>query len=94
MEEKGFRILAVDDEQVNLNVLENQLSLEGWSVISAENGETAVHLVESSLPNLILLDVMMPKISGYEVCRIIRKKYTQAELPIIMLTAKNTENDL
>ena len=93
-EEKGFRILAVDDEQVNLNVLENQLSLEGWSVISAENGETAVHLVESSLPNLILLDVMMPKISGYEVCRIIRKKYTQAELPIIMLTAKNTENDL
>ncbi len=94
VEEKGFRILAVDDEQVNLNVLENQLSLEGWSVISAENGESAVHLVESSFPNLILLDVMMPRISGYEVCRIIRKKYTQAELPIIMLTAKNTENDL
>ena len=91
-----FRILAVDDEPINLQVLTNQLSLEGFEVMTAVNGMKALEIVENSLflPELILLDVMMPRMSGYEVCQKIREKHPIAELPIIMLTAKNQLSNL
>lgn len=87
----GYRILAVDDELVNLQVLINHLSLHDYEVIKALNGQEALDIILGSeeKPDMVLLDVMMPRMSGFEVCREIRRRYTASELPVIMLTAKN-----
>jgi signal transduction histidine kinase len=91
----GRRILAVDDEPVNIQVLTNMLSMRGYSVSKAYSGQEAIDMIESGEEfDLILLDVMMPKMSGYEVCRRLREKYTLFDLPIIMLTAKNRIQDV
>lgn len=88
-------VLVVDDEALNLQVLINHLSLVGYSVEIATDGTQALEFIErEGIPDLILLDIMLPKISGYEVCRIVRQKYTQYELPIIMLTARNKPGDV
>lgn len=90
------KVLVVDDEPVNLQVLINQLSLAGYCVMTAHNGEEALTLFETSqeLPEIVLMDIMMPKMSGYEVTKALRKKYSLSDLPIIMLTAKNQISDL
>ncbi|MCB1158469.1 MAG: response regulator, partial [Leptospiraceae bacterium] len=82
-------ILVVDDEIVNLQVMENQLSLSGFRVYKASNGEDALRIIPEIQPDLILLDIMMPRISGYEVCQQLRKTYKPNELPIIFLSAKS-----
>ncbi len=87
-------ILVVDDDPVILRVLDNYLTLEGYSVVTALTGSEALELVESgALPDLIILDVMLPRISGYDVARAIREKHPPHELPIIMLSAKNMPAD-
>ncbi|MDM8551608.1 ATP-binding protein [Desulfobacterales bacterium HSG2] len=89
------RILAVDDEPVNLQVLRNQLGSEYYSVTPASGGREALDAVESGPEfDLVLLDVMMPGMSGYEVCRHLREKYPETDLPVLMLTAKNQVDDL
>lgn len=90
------KILVVDDEPVNLQVLENHLSIQNYYVTQASNGIKALKIVaESEEPfDIVLLDVMMPKMSGYEVCRTIREKFPLVELPILMLTAKNQPKDI
>jgi two-component system sensor histidine kinase ChiS len=88
-------VLVVDDEALNLQVLINHLSLAGYSVDIATDGSQALEFIEKKgPPDLILLDIMLPKISGYEVCRIIREHYSQYDLPIIMLTALNKPGDV
>lgn len=87
-------VLVVDDEPVNLQVLMNYLSLEKYTVYTASNGAEGIELVKKEKPDLLLLDVMMPKMNGYEVCQELRKTYSAAELPIIFLTAKNQIEDL
>ena len=89
-------ILIVDDEPVNHQVLKNHLKGDRYNVFSAMNGNKALALLEKENVHfdLVLLDVMMPRMSGYEVCRQIRTKYLANELPIIMVTAKNQINDL
>ena len=90
-----FQILVVDDEPVNRQVIINQLCLNHYKVIQAANGPEALALMERGLkPDLVLLDVMMPRMTGYEVCRLIREKVPAHELPIVMLTAKNQVSDL
>ncbi len=90
-----FKILIVDDEPVNLQVLVNYLSLENYTIVSATNGEEALAVIESEgKPDIILLDVMMPRMTGYEVCEKICEQYELDELPILMLTAKNQVKDL
>jgi two-component system sensor histidine kinase ChiS len=90
-----FKILMVDDEPVNLQVLINHLSLQNYSLTQASNGAEALAAIEQGLkPDLILLDVMMPRMTGYEVCQKIREKFPANEVPILMLTAKNQVNDL
>jgi len=91
-----YRILAVDDEIINLQVLVNHLSLSGYSVIKALNGKDALTIIRDpgARVDIVLLDVMMPRMSGYEVCREIRRFYTASELPIIMLTAKTQLDNL
>lgn len=94
-EDVKFHILIVDDEPVNLQVLQNILAVNNYQVTQASNGEEALSIIENNIPiDLILLDVMMPNISGYEVCAKVRKKYPAQELPIVMLTAKNQVADL
>ena len=91
-----YRILAVDDEIVNLQVLVNHLSLHGYSVIKALNGDEALQFIynPAQRADMVLLDVMMPRMSGYEVCRRIRQYYSPTELPVIMLTAKTQTDNL
>jgi len=89
------RILAVDDEPVNLQVLKNQLTSEYYSVTLAANGREAIAALEGDEKfDLVLLDVMMPGMSGYEVCQRLRDMYSANELPVVMLTAKNQVDDL
>ncbi|MDM8558951.1 SpoIIE family protein phosphatase [Candidatus Parabeggiatoa sp. HSG14] len=93
--EGQIKILAVDDEPVNLQVLVNHLSLHDYIVIKALSGIEALTLLEEGLkPDIILLDVMMPKMTGYEVMRKIRETYEINELPALLLTAKNQVSDL
>ncbi|MEB3280583.1 MAG: ATP-binding protein [Lyngbya sp.] len=90
-----FKILVVDDEPVNIQVIANNLSLQNYAITQATNGLEALKLIEAGFkPDLILLDVMMPRMTGYEVCQKLREKYLHSELPILMLTAKNQVADL
>ena len=91
-----YQILVVDDEPINRMVLKNHLSKGPYEITSAEDGVEAMEIIESSEKgfDLILLDVMMPKMSGYEVCQKLRETYLPSELPIIMITAKNQVSDL
>jgi CheY-like chemotaxis protein len=88
-------ILIVDDEPVNLKVLKNHLEQAGYQVSMAVDGQDALAQLGSGVKfNLVLLDVMMPRIPGYEVCQKIREQYLLSELPVIMVTAKNQLSDL
>jgi signal transduction histidine kinase/class 3 adenylate cyclase/ActR/RegA family two-component response regulator len=92
---KAIKILVVDDEPINQQVLKNQLMLQSYHVVSAMNGIEALQILDSGEHfDLVLLDVMMPRMSGYEVCREIRKRFLPSELPVIMITAKNQVSDL
>ena len=85
-----YKILVVDDEEPIAKILDFNLRKEGYDVIVAHDGEKAVELAFSEDPDLILLDLMLPKKDGMEVCREVR---AQKNIPIIMLTAKNSEID-
>lgn len=85
------KILVVDDEKVILEVLEAYFEKEGWEVLFASNGIDALKKVKEQSPDLIILDLMLPDISGEEICRLVRK---DSNVPIIMLTAKSAEDDL
>jgi two-component system response regulator RegX3 len=84
------KILVVEDEESVLDPLELLLTKEGFSIITARDGKEALEKFDQSSPDLILLDLMLPEISGTQVCRQIRSK---SSVPIIMLTAKDTEVD-
>ena len=84
------RVLVVDDEKNIVDIIKYNLKKEGYEVITAYDGEEAVKLNEENEPDLILLDIMMPKLDGYAACRKIREKY---DTPIIMLTARAEEVD-
>ena len=81
------RILAVDDNKQNLDLLTKALTSANYKVITATDGPTALRLVESAAADLVLLDVMMPGMSGYEVCERIRANEATRVLPVVMLTA-------
>jgi signal transduction histidine kinase/BarA-like signal transduction histidine kinase len=94
-EEGHFRLLVVDDEPINIQVLVNLFSMSNYFILKALNGMEAIELVQKhGKPDLVLLDVMMPKMSGFEVCQKLREIWSPSELPIILLTAKNQIEDL
>lgn len=91
----GIRVLIIDDEPVNHQVLKNFLQAESIEIVSALNGREALEIIHSSAQfDLILLDLMMPQMSGYEVCEQIRSQYLPSQVPVIMVTAKNQEADM
>jgi len=85
-----YKILAVDDEQRMVRFIQLNLEQDGFQVITAYNGKDALEQVRTQLPDLILLDIMMPDINGFEVLRKIREV---SNVPVIMLTAKGEEDD-
>lgn len=92
---EGAHILVVDDESVNRQVLLNYLTLGNFQVSECNSGEAALTFIEHHPDvDLVLLDIMMPKLSGYETCRALRKKYSTLELPVIFLTAQRQLGDL
>ena len=87
------KILVVDDEPHVIKSLAFVLMKEGYAVASAANGEEAMTKLRQSKPNLIFLDVMMPKKDGYEVCRDVKSDSSLSDIHIILLTAKGQEAD-
>ncbi|NQZ08207.1 MAG: DUF4154 domain-containing protein [Algicola sp.] len=90
-----FRILLVDDEPINRQVLLNHLSLQNYQLTEVTGGQEALDAIENQAPfDLVLLDLMMPKVSGYQVCKKLRETYPATDLVVIFLTAKNQVADL
>lgn len=87
------KILVVDDEPDVVELVEFNLRNAGFDVVTAEDGEAAVKKARSSCPDLMVLDVMLPEIDGFEVCKLLRRDPSTAKIPIIMLTAKAAEID-
>jgi phosphate regulon transcriptional regulator PhoB len=88
------KILVVDDERDIVDLISYNLEREGFKVIPAYNGEHALELAEKEFPNLIVLDLMLPGISGLDICRVLRNKSETSRIPIIILSAKATEPDI
>lgn len=87
------RILVVDDEMDLVETLRFSLEMEGYEVLTSYNGEEALQLARNNQPDLILLDVMLPKMDGYKVCRLLKFDARYKHIPILMLTAKAQEKD-
>lgn len=88
---KKGKVLVVDDSPTQLNMMRAAFEENGFSVVTAEDGEEAVAKVEAEKPVLVVLDVIMPKLNGFQACRKI--KTLHEDLPIIMLTSKNQKSD-
>lgn len=91
MNQTAKKILVVEDEEKIMNVVKSFLESQGFLVVTAQNGSKAIEVFNQENISMILLDLMLPEISGEEVCSIIRKK---SRVPIIMLTAKSDEADM
>ncbi len=91
---KGRRILVVDDDRINLRIIAGILRNEGYEISEAVSGEQALETYAESPPNLVLLDVMMPGIDGFETCRIIKRTYGATSAPVIFITAKSEADDI
>lgn len=90
----GRKVLVVDDDRLNIRILSGILKSEGYVIAEASSGERALDLYPTFKPNLILLDVMMPGINGYEACREFKKIYADDCAPIVFITAKNEADDV
>ncbi|OFV99548.1 MAG: two-component system response regulator [Acidobacteria bacterium RIFCSPLOWO2_12_FULL_54_10] len=88
------KVLVCDDELYILQAVGRVVSEEGYPVITAEDGETALQLARAELPDLVLLDIMMPKMNGLEVCRALKSDPATARIHIILLTAMGQERDM
>ena len=90
IEEEKKTVLVVDDEVTIVELLKHHLELEGYNVLEANDGLTGLEIALNERPNLILLDIMLPKLDGLSVCKRIKNVYN---VPILMITAKDTEID-
>ncbi|MBW2306626.1 MAG: response regulator [Deltaproteobacteria bacterium] len=88
------RILVVDDIHENVEILQARLEAQGYEVVTAYDGEEALRKVSETSPDLVLLDVMMPKMDGFQVCRAIKSSPQTEMLPVIMVTARTDTSDI
>jgi len=88
------KILVIDDQEENIFYLQDRLQKEGFMVVSANGGKTGIEAAISELPDLILLDIMMPEISGLEVCQLLKRDTRTSRIPIILVTAKTAAEDM
>jgi two-component system alkaline phosphatase synthesis response regulator PhoP len=87
------RILVVDDEIYIVHILDFSLGMEGYEVITALDGEQALEKARAEKPDLIVLDIMMPKLDGYETCKMLKAEAGTKEIPVILLSAKGRNVD-
>ena len=87
------KILIVDDQPFNVDLLEEELEDLGYETVTAENGQEGLDVIRETRPGLVLLDVMMPMMNGYDVCKAIREDPDLADVQVILLTAKGQEAD-
>ena len=86
-QKKEYKIMIVDDREINLQVMSNLLKISGFNVIAVENGEMALEKLKNGLPDLILLDVLMPGINGFEICRRLQSSEKTKNIPVIFITS-------
>jgi signal transduction histidine kinase len=91
---RGRRILVVDDDRLNVRILSNILKSEGYTLADADSGERALEVYETFHPDLVLLDVMMPGMNGFETCRTLRQRHGAETAPVIFITAKSESDDI
>ena len=87
------KILVVDDEIYIVHILDFSLGMEGYNVVTALDGEQAVEKARTEKPDLIVLDIMMPKLDGYETCKILKADELTKDIPVILLSAKGRNVD-
>lgn len=93
MNEINKKILVVDDEVDIQSMVKMRLEANGYAVITAQDGNSAYNLAKSEAPNLIILDLMLPGMDGYQVCRLLKYDEKYRHIPIIMLTARGQQED-
>jgi two-component system phosphate regulon response regulator PhoB len=93
MEAMRDRVLIVEDEKDVREMLRLNLKMGGFDVLEAQNGAEGLAIAKAELPSVVILDLMMPEMSGMEVCRALRRNPATSRIPILMLTAKSTEGD-
>jgi len=87
------KILVVDDEIYIVHILDFSLGMEGYEVLTALDGEQALEKARSESPDLIVLDIMMPKLDGYETCKLLKADEATRDIPVILLSAKGRNVD-
>ena len=90
----GMKVLFADDDKIMHRIVVHQLSREGIEVRSAYNGREALEMAEQEVPNLVILDGMMPELDGFAVLREWRSRENLRHIPVVMLTARNREDDV
>ena len=91
---KAKRILVCDDDPVILRLLEVNLELEGFEVLTGNNGQEGVEIALREIPDLVILDIMMPRMDGYEACKRIKDDATTRDVPVVFLSAKAQAADI
>ena len=91
---KPRRVLVCDDDPVILRLLEVNLELEGYDILTAHDGAEAVEVATREIPDLVILDIMMPRMDGYEACRRIKEGPETRHIPVMFLSAKAQQSDL
>lgn len=89
----GKRILVVDDEPASVNMMQMRLEAGGYEIMAAYDGQEALEKARNEKPDLIILDLMLPKMDGYKVCRLLKFDDKYKKMPIIMFTARAQEAD-
>jgi CheY-like chemotaxis protein len=88
------KVLMVDDTPANLDILRETLGPEGYNIYAAPRGDIAIRIAEQAIPDLILLDVMMPGMDGYETCEKLKESDVTQDIPVIFISAKNDAHDV
>lgn len=94
MAESPKRILICDDDPVILRLLEVNLELEGYDVLTANHGEEAFEIATRERPDLVILDIMMPRLDGYQTCQKLKAQESTEDIPVVFLSAKAQASDI